>query len=172
MLFSGGSDSISFPVFEEFDEELFNFPKTKDIVCVQSNKWNFEAPNELHSERQRQLTKYIAEGRLDLFGKGFNEIDDKYGLVKNYAYSLCIENVEMPGYQTEKAIDAMLCGSVPIYRGPKEHTLQGLVTNSPDLSSTELEAMRLRIKEWLSCEENPHRNKNFAKKLISCILDQ
>ena len=45
-------------------------------------------------------------------------IDSKYSVLKNYNFSLCIENAqELNGYITEKIFDCMVAGAIPIYHG-------------------------------------------------------
>jgi hypothetical protein len=50
------------------------------------------------------------------------ECDDKLATISNYRFNLCLENCEYPGYLTEKIFDAMLAGTVPVYRGAPDVT--------------------------------------------------
>lgn len=44
--------------------------------------------------------------------------DRKGDVLSRYRFSLCLENArDIPGYITEKMIDVMLAGAVPVYRG-------------------------------------------------------
>jgi hypothetical protein len=38
-------------------------------------------------------------------------------VLSNYKFSICFENVEYPGYITEKIIDCFVSGVIPIYLG-------------------------------------------------------
>jgi hypothetical protein len=54
---------------------------------------------------------------LDLMGRGYKEIADKSEGLKDYRYSVAIENCKIDGYFTEKLIDCFLQGTIPIYWG-------------------------------------------------------
>jgi hypothetical protein len=54
---------------------------------------------------------------LELLGRGYLPLDDKADGHAPYMYSVVIENSREPGYFTEKIIDSLMCGSVPIYWG-------------------------------------------------------
>lgn len=63
-------------------------------------------------------------GLFDLFGKGdfgqdeyLGEIGDKWDALKNYRYSLAIENNQCPNYFSEKVVDPLLAWCMPIYWG-------------------------------------------------------
>lgn len=55
--------------------------------------------------------------RLDIFGKGFHYVPDKWDAVADYKYHIAIENSCFPHYWTEKLADAFLGWSYPIYYG-------------------------------------------------------
>jgi hypothetical protein len=52
-----------------------------------------------------------------LFGRGLNEIEDKWDALANYRYHVAIENSTVNHYWTEKLSDAFLAGCHPIYHG-------------------------------------------------------
>lgn len=57
-----------------------------------------------------------------IFAKPFRSykglVESKHEIFKKFKFSLCFENVaDISGYITEKIFDAMLAGSVPVYRG-------------------------------------------------------
>jgi hypothetical protein len=54
---------------------------------------------------------------FDLFGRGFNPIEDKFDGIAPYKYSIAAENYIDDDYFTEKIIDVFLAGSMPIYYG-------------------------------------------------------
>jgi hypothetical protein len=82
-------------------------------------------------EFQLQDTRYMSIhhlsrlGMLDLYGKGWPDVmvagqvpdGEKIETLRKYKYSLAIENISMPGYVTEKIIDCLAAGVIPIYRG-------------------------------------------------------
>ena len=63
---------------------------------------------------------------IDIYGRGCKYYkDDKRikgefedcCLYKNYFYHICIENFSTPHYFSEKIIDPLICGCIPIYYG-------------------------------------------------------
>ena len=54
---------------------------------------------------------------MDVFGRGYNPVDNKIIGLKDYMFSLAIENTEADHYFSEKILDCFLTGTIPIYRG-------------------------------------------------------
>lgn len=97
------------------DESLFGlYNKSKGVSIITSNK----SSTPMHVFRT-ECVKFISENVLpvDIFGVGFNEIRGKIDGLRDYKYSIAIENGEMENYFTEKILDVFLTGTVPIYRG-------------------------------------------------------
>lgn len=44
-------------------------------------------------------------------------VEDKLAYLRNYKFNICPENVDSPGYVTEKLIEAFAAGTIPIYLG-------------------------------------------------------
>lgn len=85
--------------------------------------------NELHTERLRFIARNPS---VDLYGFGWHNLDNlppqwrylepqirkqwkgvcenKYDVLRNYKFAACLENVNLPGYVTEKTIHARLAG--------------------------------------------------------------
>lgn len=84
--------------------------KTKICSLIASTK------NDLPGHKLRheiaKLHKWI-----DLYGRGYKPIENKSEALRDYAFSVVIENVSFSGYFTEKLIDCMLMRSIPIYYG-------------------------------------------------------
>jgi hypothetical protein len=73
-----------------------------------------------HTDRLRFIDKLMASSlssHIDLYGGGFNPIDDKLDAIKNHKYHLAIENDVIDDYWTEKIADAFLGEALPIYHG-------------------------------------------------------
>lgn len=89
----------------------------KDAVSwVTSNATHKEG----HKLRMGFKDYLIEQGfSFDLFGRGFNPIDDKFDGIYPYKYSLAIENYPCNDYWTEKIADCFLSWTVPIYWGCK-----------------------------------------------------
>lgn len=59
----------------------------------------------------------LYKNKIDTYGRGYISIPNKiYGL-KDYAFSLIIENTKQDYYFTEKLIDCFVTGTIPIYWG-------------------------------------------------------
>lgn len=54
---------------------------------------------------------------MDLYGRGFNEVEDKRTALTPYRFSVCIENSAERNYYTEKILDCFAQKVVPIYWG-------------------------------------------------------
>lgn len=94
---------------KEVDRKVY--PKTKLISIIASGKK--EAPG--HRLRHEVIAKFGSQ--IDAFGRGYNPIESKLEGLKDYAYTIVIENEKSEGWFTEKLIDAMQCGCIPIYWG-------------------------------------------------------
>jgi hypothetical protein len=94
---------------DEFDWGVHT--KTKDFSIIASSH------NYLPGHKMRHQIAAGAEGRIDLFGSGYNPIDDKITGLKDYRYTFCIENNKCDYYFTEKLIDCFVTGTIPIYWG-------------------------------------------------------
>jgi hypothetical protein len=72
-----------------------------------------------HRQRLRfvdHLRKHF-NGKLDIFGRGFNPIPDKWDAIYPYKYHIALENSSIQDYWTEKLSDAFLGLAYPIYYG-------------------------------------------------------
>ena len=86
--------------------------KSKLVSFITSNKRMCEG----HNKRLEILEKF--KDKVDLYGRGFNEIPNKdYGL-RDYMFSFAIENGSYPHYFTEKVLDCFAIGTVPITNTP------------------------------------------------------
>jgi Glycosyltransferase family 10 (fucosyltransferase) C-term len=55
--------------------------------------------------------------RIDVFGRGFHEIDDKAEGLVDYRFHLALENSDERDYWSEKIADAFIAGAFPFYWG-------------------------------------------------------
>lgn len=86
------------------------YPKSKMVSMIASNK-NFA---EGHALRHEIIKRFK---NLDLYGRGFNPIDKKLIGLKDYRFSITVENTKKDYYFTEKLIDCFATGTIPIYWG-------------------------------------------------------
>jgi hypothetical protein len=89
------------------------FKKTKLVSMIASNKRMCEG----HLKRLSFVDKF--RDKLDFYGRGFNEISCKEEGLKDYMFSVGIENAVYDTYFTEKLTDCFACGTIPIFYGCK-----------------------------------------------------
>jgi hypothetical protein len=68
-----------------------------------------------HVYRLKIIDKF--KDKCDLYGRGFNPIEDKVNGLKDYCFSITMENATYSNMFTEKITDCFMCGTVPIYYG-------------------------------------------------------
>jgi hypothetical protein len=97
---------------EDRDISLYLKEKNKNCSLVLSGKKTF--PGHILRHQIQSLSQGV-----DCYGWGSpgGAIDNKIVALKNYKYHLVIENIQMTHYFTEKLIDCLLTGCVPIYYG-------------------------------------------------------
>jgi len=89
--------------------------KTKSISVISSDLTLLPG----HKKRFAFVNKLIGhfKDRIDIYGRGFNEIPDKYDALIDYKYSIAIENNVLEGYFTEKISECFLTYTLPVYFG-------------------------------------------------------
>lgn len=107
------SNYLYYPIggswIKESDWRIHN--KTSLISIIGTNKQ--KAPG--HQMRHAAIRKY---GYLfDVYGRGYNPIASKLTALAPYHFSIIIESQRIPGYFTEKLIDCISVGTIPIYWG-------------------------------------------------------
>jgi hypothetical protein len=65
----------------------------------------------------RHQSIQMFKNKMNVFGRGYNTIPYKLEALKDYAFSITIENTKKDYYFTEKLIDCFITGTVPIYWG-------------------------------------------------------
>jgi hypothetical protein len=96
-------------------EDLFDMPKTKLISVIASNK----AFTPDHAKRlifAKKLKKYYGD-KIDFYGRGFTQMDDKLDALQNYRFNVVLENSSVDDYFSEKLTDCVIAGTYPIYYG-------------------------------------------------------
>ena len=85
--------------------------KTKLVSMIASNK--VMCPE--HKYRQHIVSTY--RNQVDLFGRGFNAIENKDDGLNDYYFSIAMENGTYPLMYSEKLTDCFATGTIPIYYG-------------------------------------------------------
>lgn len=110
-----GHHNISFS--KDYDElkAIKNIEKTRLISVISSAK-DFSGGHRKRLDFAKMLKNHFGES-IDLFGRGINEVEDKWDALAAYKYHVAIENSGIDDYWTEKLSDAFLAGCYPIYYG-------------------------------------------------------
>ena len=87
------------------------YQKTKLVSMIASNKVLCGE----HFYRQQMIEKFSKY--CDHFGRGFNSLDNKEDGLKDYCFSIVMENATYPNMFTEKISDCFMTGTIPIYYG-------------------------------------------------------
>lgn len=134
--------------------------KTKNISIVASSKRELIG----HKLRHKVIDKFT---NIELFGEGYNPIDNKITSLRDYKYQIVIENSRIPGYFTEKLIDCFITGTIPIYYGDP---LIGECFNTDGILQFSNTKMLSRILQNLPYidDEVILNNFNLAKQYILC----
>ena len=97
--------------------------KNKLMSIILSNK-NSAPGHKLRHQIATDL-KQNHEDQIDILGSGgAGKVNEKGELLERYFYSIVIENEKQENYYTEKILDCLITGTIPIYWGAniiKEH---------------------------------------------------
>jgi len=93
-------------------EEMKIYEKTKLVCTINSNK----KVTELHKFRHEMVSSLKS---VDLYGSGYQYINKKIDVLKDYMFCIVIENQQIDFLFTEKIIDCFVTGTIPIYKGCK-----------------------------------------------------
>jgi hypothetical protein len=138
-------------------------PKTKNVSIIVSHK-NYAVGHRLRHEVVQKL-----KDKFDLYGNGYHAIDNKITALGDYRYSIIIENCKRDYYFTEKLIDCLLTGTIPIYFGCPSigdfFDIRGFIVFD---SVVELEAIldNLSDTDWNSRQEYIQSNFETAKTYV------
>ena len=86
----------------------------------------------------RLLWAQKLQEKVDFYGRGFNEIENKEEGLVDYMFSVAIENASYETYFTEKVQDCFATGTIPIYYGApdigKFFNPKGIITLDDDFN--------------------------------------
>lgn len=137
--------NISFS--KDYDEikAMPSIPKTRLLSVVSSSKQRSEGHRKRYEFAKRLKTHF--GDKIDLFGRGLTEIEDKWDALAAYKYHVAMENSMVNDYWTEKLSDAFLAGCHPLYHGCPNidryfdpSSLTTIDINQPDKAIAAIEA--------------------------------
>lgn len=212
LLFNGGTEHLYFPSFDNEDiKEPVPWNERKFLCMVTANKHygalgdqfkdspslNKAMETQLHDYRYKAIEYFtftqLCGGNMfssgfDLYGRGWpeylgKECADKLATIRNYKFCLCFENGSYPGYITEKIIDCLVAGVIPVYMGApdiKEYIPYNLFVHAKDFASfgemhNALRSFNQKDGErmielgrwWIeSARAWPYNNRVFAKRIL------
>ena len=110
-------DHVNLSWSNDYDElsAITHYEKTKELSVISSTK-AFSDGHRLRLAFVSTLQNHFGD-RIDVFGRGIREIDDKWNALAPYRYHVAIENCAVNDYWTEKISDPFLAGCHPIYAG-------------------------------------------------------
>jgi hypothetical protein len=106
-------NSVLFPFGDcwiPFEEQKI-YKKTKLLSIVASSK------RVLTGQQLRHHVMSSIGGKMDIHGRCCNYIENKADAFRDYMFNISIENLQHPNWFTEKLIDSLRTGTVPIYWG-------------------------------------------------------
>lgn len=141
-------------------DERMVYPKSKLISIVASSKRSTYG----QLLRHKVIERFKREFPIDVMGGGYKPFKDKIDSVKDYRYSIVIENSQVDSYFTEKIMDCLVVGTIPIYWGCPTITnffdKEGLITFN-DLSELEMIFKNVSDINYYMCRD--HISNNFEK---------
>ncbi len=87
------------------------YEKTKDVCMIVSDKKESEGHKLRH-----EIAKEFGN-RIDVYGPSYQRFDRKFDVLRDYRYCVVVESVKMDFYFSEKLIDAISVGCIPLYWG-------------------------------------------------------
>lgn len=87
------------------------YRKSRGVSLIASDKTAMRG----HQLRHEAVATF--GNRVDVMGSGYRPIASKLEGLRDYQYSIVIENAHCAAWFTEKLIDALACWTVPIYWG-------------------------------------------------------
>lgn len=89
----------------------------KDRLCSFIGNLSHNAELLGYQLRREAYHTVCSDSRVDCYGRDTNPISNKTTALRRYAFSIAMENAREDFYFTEKLIDCILMGTIPIYWG-------------------------------------------------------
>ena len=166
------------------------FPKLK--------KFNVYSNMDIRIKADKTFAALLAHNNYHSYGRGWDnrcfkgrikEREDIYKIFASHKFTFCPENSRFNGFITEKPMQAMFCGSIPIYLGApdvnkylprgtfidyRHYTPEELVEYLIHMSEEEYEMYRENIRKFVTSKEavEMFSTVKFANKILSLVGNQ
>ena len=142
-------------------EKMLNSPlRTKFCAAVISNN-----VTTLRVEFINELNKYK---KIDMGGKYLNnvggQVKDKIEFLSSYKFSIAMENSEGDGYASEKIVDSLISGTIPIYYG--DYTIDEFINPKSFILIKNERNIKDKIEYIKEIDNNPEKYLNILKESI------
>jgi len=87
------------------------YPKENKISIIASAK------DMTYGHKMRHAVINRFKDRVEVYGRGYVPVDYKLSALANFKYSIVIENDQTPGFYSEKLVDCLITGTIPIFWG-------------------------------------------------------
>jgi len=162
--------SFSFVKDYDYFKDNDQYSKKKKLLSVISSNKAFTKGHNDRIKFVRQIKQYFGD-KIDVFGRGINEIDDKWDAVADYKYHIALENSSVDDYWSEKLADSYLAEAFPFYYGCKnidKYFSAGsyIPINIYDVDKT------IRVIEKAIAEDVFENSNNLLKEAKRRVLDE
>jgi len=139
-------------------EEPQIYTKSK-LVSMMSSSKNMGAG---HGYRLEWVEKLRSD--LDLYGRGFKNVEKKEEALSDYMFSVTIENDNYETYWSEKVLDCFACGTIPVYYGSPDlgnhFNMDGVIVLTDDFTISDL-TPELYYSKMDAIKDNLERTLNY-----------
>jgi hypothetical protein len=195
------------------DFNKFSFIKRNKKYCMFASNKISRGKGELYSERKKIINYFLKrkDHLFDLYGPNWNlnlfqiknfvikfyrlkkirfwqgVTSKKLEAMSKYTFSFCYENIKnFNGYISEKIIDSMRAGCIPIYKGPKNikdyipensfidaskfYSIDKLILYLENITTSRIRKYQYNILKFLTTEAPKHFSlRNFSKKILHIV---
>ena len=145
--------------------------KSKFISIATSNK-TYTKGHRNRIECAMKIKRYFG-CYVDLYGRGFNDFNDKWDVVSPYRYHISIENSVEKNYFSEKIVDPILAYTLPLYYGcPNIYDYFDLPEYLQILDLNSFDTIKKKIKYLIENDDIYENNLQFLTESRLKILEK
>jgi len=165
---------IKFPAFlwynikgiKKMRQKVLNNPLRKKFCAAVIS-------NNITSLREKFINELNKYKKVDMGGKFLNNVGgpvkDKIEFLSSYKFSIAMENSEGDGYASEKIIDSLLSGTIPIYYG--DYTIDEYINPKSFILIKNERNIKEKIKYIKEIDNNSKKYINILKESILIFED-